>query len=85
VERCDVYQWAKPSTSMKRGPLHLLEVAKDLWEVVSWDLVSPLPDSQGYDTVVVMVNTKTKSIKFEPSCVAVNTDGMAKILSRQVF
>jgi hypothetical protein len=62
-----------PSKAM--GLLHPLPPSKELWEQVAADFIVKLPESQGYDTVLVAANWHTKRVNFIPSVSSVSAEG----------
>ena len=56
------------------------------FEHVSLDLITDLPDSHGYDTVVVTVCLLTKRVIVEPTTKTITTvEDLAWIINRAVF
>jgi hypothetical protein len=53
---------------------------KEGGEIMSWDLVGPLPESRTYDAIITMVDTKTKAIKLEAANVTITTLGAAVVM-----
>jgi len=60
VEGCQGCQRNKPDRKKRVAPLHPLPIAMHLWERISVDLIGPLPESNGYDTIMVIVDYFTK-------------------------
>jgi hypothetical protein len=80
-----VCQKAKPKIGPGSDQLHLLPIANRPWEIMSWDLIGPLPESWTYNAIVTMVDTKTKAIKLEPGNVTITAMGAAVIMKNRVF
>ena len=75
-------------TKVKRGshaPLHPNEIPSNPWEIISVDLIGPLPRSQGYDAICTIVDRFTKMIKVIPTTTSVTSEGMARIFRDHVF
>jgi hypothetical protein len=85
VKGCLVCQKTKPKTSPGSDPLQPLPVAEGPWEIMSWDLIGPLPESRTYNTIITMVDMKTKGIKLEPSNVMIMAMGAAVVMKNRVF
>jgi hypothetical protein len=85
VDGCLVCQ----KTKLKIGPgmneLHPMPIASQPWEIMSWDLIGPLPESWTYDAIVTMVDTKTKAIKLEAANVTITALGAAVVMKNRVF
>jgi transposase InsO family protein len=52
---------------------------------MSWDMVGPLPESQTYNTIVTMVDTKTKAIKLEAANITITAMGAAIVMRDRVY
>ncbi len=52
----------KSSTQAKGVPLHPNEVPVGLWTHISVDMIMGLPDSNGHDTLLVIVDQFSKAI-----------------------
>jgi hypothetical protein len=66
VKGCLICQKVKPKIGPSSDPLHPLPIANGPWEIISWDLIGPLPESWTYNAIITMVDTKTKAVKLEP-------------------
>ena len=65
VRRCLTCQQVKAEHQKPTGLLQPLEVAEWKWENVTMDFVTNLPRTpQGHDTVWVIVDRLTKSVRF---------------------
>ena len=65
VRRCLTCQQVKAEHQKPTGLLQPLEVAEWKWEHVTMDFVTNLPRTpQGHDTVWVIVDRLTKSVRF---------------------
>jgi hypothetical protein len=85
VKGCLTCQKAKPKTGPGADTLQPLPIADGPWEIMSWDLIGPLLESQTYNAIITMVDTKTKAIKLEPGNVMVTAMGAAIIMKNRVF
>jgi hypothetical protein len=74
---CIPCQQTKVFPLQASGLLHLLLPSKEPWEQVTADFIIELPESQGYDAVLVAANHHTKCAHFIPSVLAVSTEGTA--------
>jgi hypothetical protein len=48
--------------------------------MIAIDLVSPIPECQGYNVVFTIVNWFTKAVKYEATHLELNSEGFARIL-----
>jgi hypothetical protein len=62
-----------------------MPIARSPWEIMSWDLVGPLPKSRTYNAIVTMVDTKTKAIKLKASNVMISARGAVVVMKDRVF
>jgi Chromo (CHRromatin Organisation MOdifier) domain/Integrase core domain len=67
VRSCDSCQRNKPIHHRKFGLLQPLPVPTRPWSSLSMDYITDLPSSNGYDSVLVVVDRLTKMVHFVPS------------------
>jgi hypothetical protein len=60
VNGCAQWQQKKVDHTKWKASLHPLPVSNYLWEIILVDLITPLPNSKGYDTIMVVVDSFTK-------------------------
>src|SRR5271167_4436614 len=85
VQGCIVCQQIKSNTQPRRNPLHPHSSPSAPWEEISVDLIGPLPESNGHDAILVIVDRFSKMIKAIPSSLSLTSLGFAKILCDFVF
>ncbi|PRP74178.1 retrotransposon nucleocapsid protein, partial [Planoprotostelium fungivorum] len=66
VKSCDTCQRAKHSRKKQSGLLQPLEVPSDRWTSVTIDFMVELPECQGFNAIMVVVDTFTKMSHFIP-------------------
>ena len=82
---CDKCQRNKPDRTPRANPLVPTEVPGGPWEVITWDIVGPLPMSQSKDGILVIVDRFTKRVILEPISMKLTSEGASKILKDRVF
>jgi transposase InsO family protein len=81
VDTCATCRRSKPTHHAPYGMLKTLEVASRPWEEISMDFVEPLPISNGFDSILVVVDRLTKWAVFIPA----KTTWKARDLARAFF
>ena len=66
VTGCDICQRMKNKPQQPFGPLIPNKVPNEPWEVITTDLITQLPESQGYNAICVVVDRLTKRAHFYP-------------------
>lgn len=64
VSTCDICQKSKPRRHAPYGKLQPIAIPERPFEVISMDFITELPESNGYDTVLVVVDKLTKYASF---------------------
>ena len=85
VEGCQECQKNKPKRTAPAAPLHPHDIPSRPWEVISVDLIGPLPESDGYNAILMMVDQHSKWVKTEPTTTELTSEGFAKILMNRIF
>jgi Integrase zinc binding domain len=60
IKGCARYQQTKVDHTKQKAPLHPLSAPNYSWEVILVDLITPLPNSKGYNMIMVIVDSFTK-------------------------
>ena len=85
VKGCEVCQCTKPRHTPLAAPLHPHDIPTCPWEVISLDLIGPLPESTGQNAILVIVDHFSKMIKVIPSHLEITSSGVARVLRDCVF
>ena len=85
VQGCTICQRVKKRTRSLAAPLHPHSIPEGNWEVISMDLIGPLPESNGYNCINVIVDRKSKLAHFIPTTTELSSLGQAKIMRDHVF
>jgi len=75
----------KPNQQPKRNNLYSNKVPKGPWETISVDLIGPLPESAGYDGILVIIDCFSKMACYMPININITTQGVAKTSCDRVF
>ena len=84
VQGCQKCQRTKARRRIN-APLYPNEVPKEAWEVVSVDLIGPLPESGSYNAICVFVDCLTKMVKIVPTNTELSSEGQAQLFRDVVF
>lgn len=80
VSRCLTYQLVKDEHQRPSGLLQSLDVPKWKWEHIAMDFVCGLSKtSKGYNSIWVIVDRLTKSVRFLPMKMTFSLDRLAKM------
>ena len=66
VRNCDICQWSKVVRHAPYGMLQQKEVPDQPWKSIAMDFITDLPISDGYDTILVVIDRLTKMSHFIP-------------------
>ena len=67
IDGCETCQHTKPHHIPAKTPLHPFEPPSRPWEVITTDIIGPLPESQGYNAILTIIDWMTKAVIFEPN------------------
>ena len=85
VAGCEICQRTKPHRTRPAAPLQPNEVAKRPWEIVSVDMIGPLPESSGYDAILNIVDMFSKQLISIPTNLELTSSGWVRIYRDRVF
>lgn len=85
VETCDMCQRTKSRRHKPYGLLKSLPVPPHPWSSVSMDFIEPLPISDGYDSILVIVDRLTKQAIFIPTSIHATAEDVADLYVKHVF
>lgn len=75
----------KSQRRLPTGELHLLPIPDSPWETINVDFIVELPESEGHDTVMVVVDSLTKRAHFLPTVTTLSALGTARLFVRHVW
>ena len=85
TQGCEVCQQDKIDRQPLRAPLHPHEVPMGPWQVVTCDMIGPLPESNGFNAIEVFVNKFTGRTHMEPTFNTLTAEGFANLLRDHVM
>ncbi|PRP76671.1 retrotransposable element protein, partial [Planoprotostelium fungivorum] len=85
VKSCDTCQRAKHSRKKQSGLLQPLEVPSDRWTSVTIDFMVELPECQGFNAIMVVVDRFTKMSHFIPCKNTITSEEAAWLYIDRVF
>lgn len=74
VDTCDVCQRTKVFPAKPHGPLQPIDAPGSPWEVVGTDFIVKLPESEGYDAIMVAIDHHSGQVHCIPTKEALDTD-----------
>ena len=85
VRACPACARAKPQSRSSATTLQPHDVPPEPWHTIALDLVRPLPLSDGYDTILTIVDKLTKYTYFIPVSRDISSEGIAQIYAKKIF
>ena len=85
VEGCQTCQRVKPRRMAIAAPLSPNEIPTRPWEIVSVDIIGPLPESNGFDAILVFVDRFSKKIEALPCNKEITSLGVAEMYRDHPF
>lgn len=85
VHACKTCQWTKSSNQAKAAPLHPNEIPSWPWMHISVDMITGLPESNGYDMIIMIIDCFCKEIIPVACTATLSSEGWAKILRDKVY
>jgi hypothetical protein len=85
VSTCDICQKSKPRRHAPIGLLQPIPIPSHPFEVVSMDFIPELPNSDGFDNILVIVDKLTKYAIFIPTTTSITEKGTADLFFDHVI
>ena len=81
---CDLCLHTKPQCRKPFSELHPLPIPEHRWDMTSVDFIAELPESHGFDAVMVIVEATSKHSHFIPTHTTVMALGCAQLYLQNV-
>ena len=85
VKTCDLCIQTKVQRHAPVGELHPLPIPEEHWNTISVDFIVELPESNGYDATMVVVDSVGKQSHFIPTNTTVSALGGARLFLHHVW
>ena len=85
VKTCDLCMRTKVQRRLPVGELQPLPIPETRWSTISVDFIVELPKSNGYDAIMVAVDSVSKMVHFIPMTTTVSALGSARLYLRNVW
>ena len=85
VSTCDICQKSKPRRHAPIGLLRPIPIPSRPFEVISMDFIPELPESNGFDNILVIVDKLTKYGIFIPCSTNINEEDTAKLFFKHII
>ena len=82
---CNVCNCCKSFPTQKVGKLIPNRIPTHCWEVISVDTIGELPESKGYNAILVAVDRLSKHIHAIPTVTTVDSAGVARLFLEHVW
>ena len=85
ISHCDLCARTKAQRRLPVGELQPLAIPEECWDAISVDFISELPESGGYDAIMVAVDSVGKRSHFVKTVTTVTTAGAANLYVRNIW
>src|SRR5277367_2176456 len=85
VSTCDMCLRTKAPRQPPMGKVHPLPVPDSPWDVISVDFISELPEANGKDCIMVVVDSITKRSHFVDTVTNISAVGSARLYVKHVW
>jgi Integrase zinc binding domain len=85
VSTCDMCLRTKASRQLPVGELNPLPIPDTLWHTISVDFIVKLPESEGKDAIMVVVDSVTKCTHFVDIVTTLSAAGTARLYVQHIW
>ncbi|QRW09665.1 Retrotransposable element Tf2 protein [Ceratobasidium sp. AG-Ba] len=83
VESCEICQWSKGHKQY--APPKPLPIPQKPWEDIAYDFIVKLPESQGMNRILVVINCFSRQAHFIPCLESTKAEGVANLFIQDVW
>ncbi|QRV84572.1 Retrotransposable element Tf2 protein [Ceratobasidium sp. AG-Ba] len=83
VESCEIYQRSKGHKQF--APLKPLPIPEKPWEDIAYNLIVKLPESQGLDSNLMVIDCFSWQAHFIPCLESTNSEGVADLFIKDIW
>ena len=84
VKGCETCQRTKIDHQPKKAPLNPTSVPDENWQDISVDLITDLPECQGYNSILNIVDMKSKAYVAVPTVKTLTSEGWANLYIKNI-
>jgi len=84
ISHCNLCLRTKIQRHLLSGELQLLLILEERWDIISVDFISELPESGGYNSIMVAVDSVGKRSHFVEMVTTVTAAGVANLYLQNV-
>ena len=81
---CSIYVTSKDVNSKPTGLLHSLPIPDRPWQSIGLDFMGPLPKSNNFDYLLVMIDRLTSQVHLVPTTTMVTARGVTWLILKEV-
>ena len=85
IKECIKCQQNKPIRKKRNEITQAIEIPTRPWEIITYNLIGPLPLSNNYDRIIVIVDKYSKYLELLPITMNYNHQKILKILEDNIF
>jgi hypothetical protein len=85
IQNCHSCKRSNASREARQGVLKPLPIPERAWQDVSMDFITHLPESQGQDAILVIVDRLTKMRHFVACCGTCDAEEVARLFTKHVW
>ena len=85
MDNCEICQRTKPRRDKAFGLLNPLPIPSGIWKSVTLNYITGLPETQGYDAILVVVGRLSKMAHYISTTKEINAQETARMLLHHVW